>query len=130
MTTSLSHDSSELAETYDRLSDAQLESGMRLAEQLEVSAGERVIDVGCGTGRLARWLAERVGPRGTVVGVDPLEERVALARVRSGGIRFEVGPAEDLGAFPDGSFDVACMSSVFHWLADKAKALAEVHRVL
>src|SRR5438046_2298647 len=49
MTTSLSHDSRDLAETYDRLSDVQFESGKRLAEQLDVSAGERVIDVGSGT---------------------------------------------------------------------------------
>jgi ubiquinone/menaquinone biosynthesis C-methylase UbiE len=130
MTTSLVHDSSQLAETYDRLSDTQFESGKRLAEQLKVAAGERVLDVGCGTGRLARWLAERVGPRGIVVGVDPLAERVALARAHGGEIRFEVGRAEDLAAFDDGSFDVVCMSSVFHWLADKAKALAEARRVL
>jgi ubiquinone/menaquinone biosynthesis C-methylase UbiE len=130
MTTSLTHDSRDLAETYDRLSDVQFESGKRLSEQLEVSAGERVLDVGCGTGRLARWLADRVGPSGTVVGMDPLEERIALARARGDGIRFEVGRAEDLSAFGDGSFDVVCMSSVFHWIADKAKALAEAHRVL
>jgi ubiquinone/menaquinone biosynthesis C-methylase UbiE len=130
MPTSLSHDSRQLAETYDRLSDVQFESGKRLAVEIAVAAGERVLDVGCGTGRLARWLAERIGPGGAVVGIDPLAERIALARARGDGIRFEVGQAEDLGLFANGSFDVVCMSSVFHWLADKAKALAEVHRVL
>jgi len=130
MTTSLSHDSRHLAEAYDRLSDVQFESGKRLAHQLAISDGERVLDVGCGTGRLAHFIAERVGARGAVVGIDPLEERVTLARARAAGIRFEVGRAEDLGAFSDGSFDVVCMSSVFHWIGDKAKALGEVHRVL
>jgi ubiquinone/menaquinone biosynthesis C-methylase UbiE len=45
-------------------------------------------------------------------------------------VRFEVGRGEDLSAFEDESFDAVCMSSVLHWLADKAKALAEVRRVL
>ncbi len=86
--------------------------------------------MGCGTGRLAHWIAERVGTRGAVTGIDPLEERIQIARSRGGAVRFEVGQAEDLGAFEDASFDAVCMSSVFHWVAEKAKALAEVRRVL
>ena len=75
-------------------------------------------------------IAERVGPTGKVVGVDPLAERIALARARAPGIRFEVGQAEDLGVFTDESFDVVCLSAVFHWVEDKPKALAEIRRVL
>jgi ubiquinone/menaquinone biosynthesis C-methylase UbiE len=130
MTTSFTHDSSQLAETYDRLSDSQFESGKRLVERLGLAAGHRVLDVGCGTGRLARWIAEQVGPTGSVVGIDPLAERVALARAHAGGIRFEVGQAEDLGAFDGESFDAVCLSAVFHWVSDKPKALAEIRRVL
>ena len=130
MTTSFTHDSSQLAETYDRLSDSQFEGGQRLVERLGLHAGDHVLDVGCGTGRLARWLAERVGPEGRVVGIDPLADRVAIARARTGGISFEVGQAEDLGAFAAESFDAVCMSAVFHWVSDKPRALAEVRRVL
>jgi arsenite methyltransferase len=130
MTTSFAHDSSRLAETYDRLSDSQLESGKRLVERMGIRAGHRVLDVGCGTGRLARWIAEIVGPAGSVVGIDPLVERIALARTRSPGISFEVGQAEDLSAFPAESFDTVCMSAVFHWVSDKPRALAEARRVL
>ena len=130
MTTSLAHDSSRLAETYDRLSDSQFEGGKRLVEQMRIQAGDRVLDVGCGTGRLTQWIAERVGPGGSVVGIDPLVERIAIARVRAAGISFEVGQAEDLSAFAAESFHAVCMSAVFHWVSDKPKALAEVRRVL
>ncbi len=127
--TSLTHDSPELAETYDRISDSQLAGGKRLVERLAVRAGERVLDVGCGTGRLTRWIADITGPNG-VVGIDPLVDRVRVARAHHPGLSFEVGQAEDLGAFEEGSFDVVGMSAVFHWVEDKPKALREARRVL
>jgi ubiquinone/menaquinone biosynthesis C-methylase UbiE len=130
MTTSFTHDSRSLAETYDRVSDVQFEGGKRLVERLGLKEGARVLDVGCGTGRLAHWIAERVGATGAVAGIDPLAERIHIARSRGGAARFEVGRAEDLHAFEDASFDAVCMSSVLHWVDDKAKALAEVRRVL
>src|ERR1700677_2403733 len=72
MTTSFTHDTQDLAETYDRLSDPQLDGGKRLIERIGIKPGNRVLDIGCGTGRLvAAWIAERVGPTGTVVGIDP-----------------------------------------------------------
>jgi ubiquinone/menaquinone biosynthesis C-methylase UbiE len=124
------HDSPRLAAIYDKISDSQFEGGMRLAERLEIKAGDRVLDVGCGTGRLTSWLAERVGPAGAVVGIDPLPERIALARSRNAELRFAVGGAEDLSAFPDQGFDAVCLNAVFHWIGDKPRALAEIHRVL
>jgi len=132
MTTSFKNDSPDLAAIYDRLSDTQFESGKRLVERLAVGPGQRVLDVGCGTGRLARWIAERVSPGGTVVGVDPLPERIAIAREHAGGasVTFETGQAEDLRAFDAASFDAVAMSAVFHWIEDRRKALAEIRRVL
>jgi ubiquinone/menaquinone biosynthesis C-methylase UbiE len=128
--TSYAHDSSNLAEAYDRLSDSQFEAGQRLVEGLRLNPGSSVLDIGCGTGRLAHWLRERLGPGGRVVGIDPLPDRVAIARARNAGIQFEVGHAEDLAAFEDESFDAVCLSAVFHWIVDKPKALAEIRRVL
>lgn len=131
MTNAFTHDSAELAQTYERVSDQQLEGGKRLALRLGLAEGARVLDVGCGTGRLTRWIGERVGAKGTAVGIDPLVERIAIARARATPrARFEVGRAEQLGAFADASFDAVCMASVLHWVADKAKALAEARRVL
>jgi arsenite methyltransferase len=127
--TSLTHDSPELAETYDRLSDSQFAGGKRLVDRMGIQRGERALDVGCGTGRLARWIASIAGAD-AVVGIDPLPDRVKVARANSPGIRFEVGTAEDLSAFGDESFDAVCMSAVFHWVGDKPKALGEARRVL
>ena len=128
--TSFEHDDRSLAETYDRVSDLQFESGKRLVERLGVERGLRVLDVGCGTGRLAHWIAARVGPTGGAIGIDPVAQRIDVARARGGTATFEIGQAEELGAFADASFDVVCMSSVLHWVSDKARALAEVHRIL
>jgi arsenite methyltransferase len=122
------HDNPELARTYDRLSDQQFEGGQRLARLLHLVRGDRVLDIGCGTGRLAEWMASQFGPE--VVGIDPLPERVALARARAPGLRFEVGRAEDLGAVPAGSFDAVCVSAAFHWIEGKPRAVAEMARVL
>lgn len=130
MTSSFTYDSRHLAETYERVSDLQFEGGRRLVERLGLEEGAHVLDIGCGTGRLARWIGERLGPKGSVVGIDPLEERIRIARSHGGTVRFEVGQAEALGAFEDASFDIVCMSSVLHWVSDKAKALAEIRRVL
>jgi SAM-dependent methyltransferase len=49
---------------------------------LRIRPGDVVLDVGCGTGRSFPWLVDRVGPTGTVVGVDPAEEMLSLARQR------------------------------------------------
>jgi ubiquinone/menaquinone biosynthesis C-methylase UbiE len=124
------HDNRRLAEIYDKISDSQFDGGKKIVERLGIKAGYRVLDVGCGTGRLACWIYERVGPSGTVVGIDPLAERIAVARNRNSDIHFAVGSAEDLGCFPDESFDAVCLSAVFHWIEDKSKALAEIRRVL
>lgn len=126
---SLAHDTPQLAEAYERLSDSQLEAGKRLVERLGVKPGDRVLDVGCGTGRLARHTAAIAGNE-NVHGVDPLPDRVALAERHAPALSFSVGQAEDLRAFADSSFDVVCMSAVFHWVRDKPKALAEARRVL
>jgi len=127
---SLDLDSPELATTYDLVSTRQFNHGKVLIEALHPARGERVLDVGCGTGRLGDHVASLVAPDGEVVGVDPLPLRVELAARKNPRFKALVGRAEDLSGFADGSFDVVYANSVFHWVADKHKALREVLRVL
>ena len=127
---SLALDSIELANTYERVSTRQFDHGKVLIAALAPRPGERVLDVGCGTGRLGDYVAGLVAPTGEVIGIDPLPLRVDIAARKHPLFRASVGRAEDLSQFADESFDVVYLNSVFHWIADKARTLAEVQRVL
>ena len=128
---SLALDSKQLAETYDRVGERQFNHGKLLIEALRIGAGERVLDVGCGTGLLAAHVAMLVGPSGKVDAIDPLPLRVALAKKRAPShLEATVGAAEDLSVFPGATFDVVYLNSVYHWLPEKLTPLREALRVL
>ncbi len=118
-------DTEILAKDYERLSaDRQFKSGQSLVSNLAIAPGERVLDVGSGTGLLAEFTADAVGPTGAVVGVDPLPLRVELAKRRSRpNLHFAVGDANDLSNFAEESFDVVYLNAVFDWLHEKLQPL-------
>jgi SAM-dependent methyltransferase len=91
--------------------------------------GDRVLDVGAGTGALAEAiLQEASGSR--VVGIDPSPAYVAHARARAGGghATFEEGDVQRL-RFPVGSFDAALALLVVNFIPDRAAAVREMARV-
>lgn len=105
------------------------------ARQAQIKAGDRVLDVGCGTGDLTLVAKQRAGPTGQVFGLDPAPEMIEVARQkatrRSVEIDFRVGVIEAL-PFPDDYFDVVLSSLMMHHLPDdlQSQGLAEIYRVL
>jgi ubiquinone/menaquinone biosynthesis C-methylase UbiE len=107
----------------------------KLLEPARLNAGEAVLDVGCGTGSLAIAAKRRVGPTGSVHGLDASPEMIARAqyKARKAGldVTFANGVAESL-PFPDARFDVVLNTVMLHHLGAKARpiAMAEMRRVL
>ena len=98
--------------------------------------GERVVDVACGTGIVARIAAARVGPTGAVVGIDlnpgmlSVARSVAVTDSRPGApLHWQEASADKL-PFPDESFDVVYCQLGLQFFADRAAALREMRRVL
>jgi ubiquinone/menaquinone biosynthesis C-methylase UbiE len=81
----LSLDTPALAASYDKVSLRQLEHGKELITALNISSGERVLDIGAGTGHLAAYVGRIVGPSGLVVGIDPLPLRIEIAKSKASG---------------------------------------------
>jgi ubiquinone/menaquinone biosynthesis C-methylase UbiE len=99
-----------------------------------VQQGQRVLDVGCGTGYFARLLARTVGNEGFVVGLDASPEMIRYASqqaARARNCQFQLGTAEAL-SLPSGEFDVVVSSLFMHHLPLDLQvvALREMWRVL
>ncbi len=101
----------------------------------EVRPGQKLLDVGCGTGSLAIVAKAKLGPDGEVHGIDAAPEMIEVARRKADNagtdVRFQVGLIEDI-PFPDDQFDVALSTFMLHHLPDdlKRKGFAEIYRVL
>jgi ubiquinone/menaquinone biosynthesis C-methylase UbiE len=89
----------------------------RVVDLAAIASGERILDVGCGPGRLAILAATIAGPAGEACGIDPAPEMVELARRRAtrAGVRarFDVGAIEAL-PYPDSHFHVVLSSLMLH----------------
>jgi SAM-dependent methyltransferase len=97
---------------------------------LDVPAGARWLDVGCGTGALSRTILESVSPS-TVQGIDLSHDYVGHAREHTADerARFEVGDAQAL-PYPDSSFDVAVSGLALNFVPSPAAAVSEMARVV
>jgi ubiquinone/menaquinone biosynthesis C-methylase UbiE len=107
----------------------------RLVRLARLEPGEAVLDIGCGTGSLAIAAKGRVGPSGSVHGLDASPEMVARARKKAGragvDVAFTTGVVEAL-PFPDASFDAVLSTLMLHHLPRAAREACarEIRRVL
>jgi len=122
--------------SLERMNHFQEPEARALIADLDLPAGSRGLDVGCGVGLYALWLAEAVGPAGRVVGIEPTEERAAAARELVGGrladgrrLEFRAGDGTAL-PMETGSFDWLWCGDVLHHIVDTERALAEFRRVV
>ncbi|MFZ1997586.1 MAG: methyltransferase domain-containing protein [Solirubrobacteraceae bacterium] len=100
-----------------------------LVQRVDVHAGDRVLDVACGTGVVARASRDRVGSNGSVTGLDINPAMLAVARSRGAGTDFVQGSALTL-PFGDASFDVVLCQLGLQFFPNRAVAVGEMHRVL
>ncbi|GGX40836.1 methyltransferase domain-containing protein [Saccharospirillum salsuginis] len=119
------------AEIYDRRFVPALfgQWGPIVAAAAQVDAGHKVLDVACGTGALACAVNERVGPEGSVTGLDPNDEMLTVARSKQPDIEWQEGAAEEL-PFDDATFDAVVSQFGFMFFDNKEVALREMMRVL
>jgi ubiquinone/menaquinone biosynthesis C-methylase UbiE len=108
------------------------EKVLRLAR---LSSGEQVLDVGCGTGTLAIAAKRKVGPKGTVYGVDPSPEMLARAGKKATKAKVDIvlkNAAVEALPFPNGQFDVVLSTVMLHHLPARLRrqCAAEIRRVL
>jgi SAM-dependent methyltransferase len=101
----------------------------RLADAAAVSSGDRVLDVGCGTGVLARAAADRVAVEAQVSGVDINEGMLAVAGRLRPGVDWRQGDATEL-PFADETYDVVVSQFALMYFPDRRSALSEMVRVL
>lgn len=119
------------AQTYDRVADPMTRWGSTVLDRLPLRGDERVLDAGCGTGRVTEQLAERL-PQGRVVALDGSSSMVGAARERLArfGDRIEYVVA-DLGLpLPiEGHVDAVLSTATFHWVPDHDALFANLAAV-
>ena len=133
-------DATQARELADRLelrakSPDEIEARAAYLGLLDVAEGDRVLDVGCGSGVVTREIARRVGPSGCAVGVDPSPALLAIARdlaeVEGLGNRVELHEGSALALpFADGAFDVAIAVTALSHTPGAEGAIPEMARVV
>jgi trans-aconitate 2-methyltransferase len=116
------------AKTYDKVSDPQFNWGVEVLERLELNGDERVMDAGCGSGRVTAKLLEKL-PNGHVLCVDASESMIEQAREALGDrADYMVADLSQL-EIPE-PVDVIFSTATFHWVPDHDVLFSRLHDAL
>ena len=116
------------AETYDAISDPQFSWGMEVLERFELRGDEAAIDAGCGSGRVAERLVDRL-PSGSLLAVDASEAMIAKARERLGDrASYLVADLSELEVTEP--VDLIFSTATFHWILDHDRLFGRLRRAL
>lgn len=110
---------------YAQNSSIQLSYAERLLQNIFWRGDEKVLDIGCGDGKITALIAKKV-PQGTVIGIDPSLSMLAKAKEKeASNLSFLEGTAEDF--LLDEKFDHIIAIHVMHWVKDQKKALKNIY---
>jgi len=116
------------AASYDRVSDPQLTWARDVIDRLDLRGDERVLDAGCGSGRVTEELLSRV-PKGQVVAVDGSAAMIQQLQRRLGD-RVEAFAVDLLDLAVTQPFDAIFSTATFHWIRDHNRLFGELRRAL
>jgi trans-aconitate 2-methyltransferase len=110
------------AKSYHRVAANQEEWGLEVLDRLRLRGDEAVLDAGCGSGRVTRWLLERL-PGGRVIGVDTSPSMVEEARsnLAEFGDRVELRVADLTELELEAPVDAVFSNATFHWISDHGR---------
>jgi demethylmenaquinone methyltransferase/2-methoxy-6-polyprenyl-1,4-benzoquinol methylase len=121
--------------SLERMNRFQEAEARRIIADLALPPASRGLDVGCGVGLYALWLAEAVGPGGSVLAIEPEMDKVNAARalvahrLEGGRVEFDRGDGTAI-PLPDRSVDWVWCGDVLHHILDTEKDLREFRRVV
>ncbi|MGA7901928.1 MAG: methyltransferase domain-containing protein [Terrimicrobiaceae bacterium] len=120
------------ASEYARISQLQEAMAAEVLSLLDLEGTERVLDVGCGNGKVTAEIASRV-PQGTVLGIDSSADMVAFAvnqfcRSARTNLRFEIADARHL--FFQDEFDLVVSFNALHWIREQDQALRSIRTAM
>lgn len=119
-------------EEYEKSSSQQFKWARELLAGLDLAGTERMLDIGCGDGKVTAVIASRL-PAGSVLGIDTSSDMIRHARSRCPpelhpNLSFEVADARDLHC--NAQFDVVFSNAALHWVVDHRPLLAGISRAL
>ncbi len=113
---------------YRERSSLQQTMAAEVLQSLDLTGSERVLDVGCGDGRITAQIAQRV-PTGSVVGVDASSNMIELAsQKKDPNLLFQVADARSLPFHHE--FDLVVSFNALHWIHEQEVALTSIHKSL